>query len=682
MAGTPKCLVVISLLPLVLSGSLNDVEHIVIFMQENRAFDHYYGSLQGVRGFNDRTAISLPSGRPAFYQPTNQANLSDYMLPFHVDTHTTSAICMDAPAMNYPTDIGIWDAGLYDAWNTARDPGLGMSYFQRADLPFYYTLADNFIIGDQYFQSTFTETNPNRLHLFSGSNGLSVGHYPVLNNTEPDPGWRWITMAEVLEKANISWRVYQQPDNFDDNGFAWFESFMTAQPGNPLYDKGMTRQWDLVQAFANDINAGTLPQVSWIVGPTNMSEHADNHPAAGEDLTARLLKVLSANATVYAKTVFILNYDEGGQFFDHHWTPTPPLSSTNGVSTVTTVGEVTDAGKPIGLGFRVPLMIISPWTRGNAVVSEVFDHTSVIRLVEERFNVECPNISPWRRAVTGDLLSAFNFDSPDYSWPQLPDTSRYIVDADIECDTLPPPHVPTNQTVPAQEPGVRISRALPYEFWAAGRTQPGDAKHFYLDIGNTGKAGAAFVAFDLLVPTNAPHQYAVEAGKSITDAWTLASESGAYSFALHGPNGFVRVFNGSAGAVTWSGPVPSVALIYNVANVSVSIQLVNAGTAPTTFSVGWNAYRSGAPVAVTVNPKQTEILNWPVSASGNWYDISVTATSPLLGGFARRYMGRMETGVDTTSDPAMGNALHPYVPPRCHPANRDKYCPLNPAVKV
>jgi phospholipase C len=287
-----------------------------------------------------------------------------------------------------------------------------MSFFERSDLPYYYALADAFTFGDHYHQSTFTCTCPNREHFFSGSNGLSVQDtfpgYCEMENDEPDPGFPWETMAETLMKANVTWRVFQEQDNFDDNGFAWFESFHKALPGTPLWDNGLYRSMDLVAEFAKAVETDTLPQVSWIVGPAALSEHATNHPADGEDLSARLLKILGdpANQAVFAKTAFILNYDEGGQFFDHLWAPTPPIDETDGASTVTTHGELTiaenmgvAAGNPIGLGFRVPFFVISPWTRGGYVYSEVCDHTSVIKFIEKRFGVHCPNISPWRRAM-------------------------------------------------------------------------------------------------------------------------------------------------------------------------------------------------------------------------------------------------------------------------------------------
>ena len=187
--------------------------------QENRAFDHYYGTHQGVRGFNDRAAVPLRSGLDSLYQPVDQADLTKYQLPFHTSTMSTSSICMPAPAMDYVHDMLIINEGRFDSWNTGRPAGMGQAFFNRSDLPYYYTLYESFVAGDQYFQSTFTCTDPNRLHLFSGSNGLSMGFPPVLDNTEPTPGWRWETMGETLENAGVSWKVYEEADNFDDS--AW-----------------------------------------------------------------------------------------------------------------------------------------------------------------------------------------------------------------------------------------------------------------------------------------------------------------------------------------------------------------------------------------------------------------------------------------------------------------------------
>jgi phospholipase C len=307
------CLATIALLGAVVCSErlVDQIEHVIIFMQENRPMDHYFGTLQGVRGFNDRTSVPLRSGFNAFHQPIDQNNLDEYMLPFRAESNKTNAMCMPAPEMYYPTDILMWNSGRMDSWNTARDPGMGMSYYTRADLPYYYTLYDNFVCGDQYFQSTFTSTTPNRLVFFSGSNGLSVGEEAILQNDEPRPGYNWTTMGEILEENNVSWRVYQQADNFDDNGFAWFYNYQKSRPGDVLFEKGMRRQRNAIEAFHDDLANNTLPQVSWIIAPTRKSEHATNHPCDGEDFTARVLETLTSFPDIYAKSLFILNYDEG-----------------------------------------------------------------------------------------------------------------------------------------------------------------------------------------------------------------------------------------------------------------------------------------------------------------------------------------------------------------------------------
>lgn len=519
-----------------------------------------------------------------------------------------------------------------------------------------------------------------------------------------------------------------------DNGFAWFTPFIAAQPGSPLYDKGMARVDDLIAALDADMAAGTLPQVSWIVAPTNVSEHATNWPSAGEDFTARILKVVANHSDVYAKSAFILNYgagrcaerrgaarhcvacrvlncsyvcrrrvpcalrhvclraDEGGQFFDHAWTPTPPMKQpADGISTVTTQGEVNFPGVldvPIGLGFRVPLLVISPWSRGKGVVSEIFDHTSVIQFIEERFNVSNPNISPWRRAITGNLLSAFNFSTFDASWPVLPDTSQYVQNASIECSTLPAPEIPAVQSFPVQENGTRFSRALPYIFTVSDVATPAGVA---LQLSNEGAAGSPFMAYDILnMAAVTPRQYAVESGKFITDTLSLvANASGtAYAFALHGPNGFLRAFLGDVALDGGFGTRVSANVTYDVTAPGVGSVVINLANVDTTttavFTITDNVYGTGGPWTVSVAPGTTTSRSFDMSSVGHWYDFTVTAVPstaaaatrhatraqqvvkhaaasgrpPVVAAaatypFERRAMGRMETGVDTISDPAM-----------------------------
>mmetsp|Transcript_12855 Transcript_12855/g.32792 ORF Transcript_12855/g.32792 Transcript_12855/m.32792 type:complete len:694 (-) Transcript_12855:212-2293(-) len=638
------------------TGSVKDVEHVVIFMQENRSFDYYFGMLKGVRGFDDRAVIPLPNGKSVWHQPV-KPDLGEYMLPFHVDTLNTNGMCSGAPDMSYPVDIAMWNEGRLDSWNTAREPGFGMGYYNRSDIPFYYELADAFTICDSYYQSTFTETNPNRLHLFSGSNGLSAGEAPILDNTEPDVGFNWTTVAEVLQEAGVTWKVYQEIDNFDDNGFAWFHNFRVSKPGDALYDRGMAISTDLVAAFQEDVNAGTLPQVSWIIAPADLSEHADHHPAAGEDLTARLLKALSSNSTLYSTTVFILNYDEGGQFFDHAWTPTPPVSADDGMSTVSTQGEVTAEGRPIGLGFRVPLIAISPWSRGGFVNSEVFDHTSVIKFLEVRFGVHVPTISPWRRAVVGDLTSVFDFAHPDYSWPPLPDTAGYVDQANREC-SLPSPAVPKNQTMPTQEVGTKPARPIAYNFRVNGAVL--DSK-FMLQIYNTCPLGAVFYLYNSANATQPPRKYTVESFKNLSDSIPLLSAS-PYELTLFGPNGFVRQFSAvEAGPAALPVGIDST---HDTHARSLRLVLTNQAPNPVCAHVANGAAGVGTFVLLSGTPVKVPV---PVDPS-HWYDVEVQfiAASNVLGSAAggsgaplsggallghARLLGKVEAGVVTITEP-------------------------------
>jgi phospholipase C len=578
-----------------------------------------------------------------WHQPYS-GGTAGYMLPFHMDTHSTSGICISAPAMNYPTDIAMWNNGKFDSWNTARAPGLGMGYFTRSDLPFYYALADNFTICDQYFCSTLTQTNPNRLHFFSGSNGLSVGQSAVLDNTEPSAGFSWTTYAERLQAAGISWKVYQQSNNFDDNALAWFANFKQARPGQPLYDRGMATVPDLVAAFASDVAADTLPQVSWIVAPDYLSEHANYKPAYGENLTAQLLAALVANPSVYAKTVFILNYDENGGFFDHVPPPTPPSSSANGLSTVSTAGEIS-SGKPIGLGFRVPMTVISPWSTGGWVCSEVFDHTSVLRFLEKRFGVAEPNISAWRRAVCGDLSSVFDFSGSHTAWPSLPATSGYPAQADQECSGLPAPTVPATPSMPGAESSIgRPARALPYELDIQGSVSTSTGR-YVLEFINTGTAGAVFQVY-AANRSDGPWRYTVESGKTLSDYWSAKTYTKSiYQLEAHGPNGFLRVFQGS---VANAAAMPEISLSYDPANQRLQLIMTNAGSSTCTFTVS-NGY-AAADVRIYAVPAHGSVTDsWDLSGFANWYDLKATVAE--ASGWLRRVAGHMENGAPSSSEP-------------------------------
>ena len=640
-----------------LTGTINDVQHVVIFMQENRAFDHYYGSRPGVRGFNDPVPPPLPSttltAKNVWHQPYT-GNAAGYMLPFHMDTTATSATCVAASSMGFTVDTEMVNGGKFNAWNTARSAGMGMGFYDRNDLPFYYALADNFTICDQYFSSTLTDTNPNRLFLFTGCNGLSVGQTPILDDTESSSGWTWTTYAERLQSAGITWKVYQETDNFDDNALAWFANFKNAKSGSALYDQGMATVANIVTAFQSDVTNNTLPQVSWIVAPSTLSEHPSYQPPDGENLTAQLIAALASNPSVYANTVFILNYDENGGFFDHIPPPCPPSSILSGISTVSTAGELTTVNEsggtisssPIGLGFRVPMIIVSPWTYGGRVCSQVFDHTSVLQFLEQRFGVTEPNISAWRRAVCGNLTSAFNFSGDNTTWPSLPSTTGYTAQSSTECSTLPAPTVPTTQTMPTAESGTYPACALPYVLDAQGSINT-SANQFDINFINNGTVGAVFQVYGFNRSSyTGPWTYTVGAADSVSDYWNgSVFTSGTYALEVHGPNGFLRHWQGSAKSAS---VMPETKITYNPIGNSIQLTMTNAGSSSCTMTVT-NGYNGEDVRIYTVKAGGSVSDTWNLGSNANWYDLNATVSG--LSNWSRRLAGHMENGLASTTEP-------------------------------
>jgi phospholipase C len=425
---------------------LGDIKHIVILMQENRSFDHYYGTMPGARGFADKSAIRLPGGNPVFYQP-DRSHAQGYLLPFHYDTKTTSAQATPGLDHQWPSQHRAWAGGKMDGWIAAKGPHT-MGYYTRDDIPFHWALAEAFTLCDNYHCSVLGPTDPNRLHMMTGTVDPGGTHGgPVTGDA---PAFRpqvlsWITYPERLEQAGISWQVYQEEDNYDDNALAWFRQYQNAPTSSPLYQRGMAR-WPTGK-FEADARADRLPQVSWLVAPAAQSEHPDFLPAAGAEYIAQKLDAIAANPDVWAKTAFILCYDENDGQFDHVPPPTPPPG---------TPGEFI-RGEPIGLGFRTATTIVSPWTAGGFVCSEVLDHTSLIRLIESRFGVQEPQISAWRRRTCGDLTAAFRFSGRSAGYPhgntrlRLTAAESGLLTAQREVQHNPAPAIPAvNQPLPRQ----------------------------------------------------------------------------------------------------------------------------------------------------------------------------------------------------------------------------------------
>ncbi|MCA8096600.1 phosphocholine-specific phospholipase C [Burkholderia contaminans] len=657
------------------TGTIRDVEHIVVFMQENRSFDHYFGHLRGVRGYNDRFPIPLPNGKPVWYQPS-KADPGKPVLPFRLNTLTTSAQCVgDLDHSWYKTHAAI-DGGRYDQW-PANKTDMTMGYHVREDIPFHYALADAFTVCDNYFCSLPGPTHPNRSYLMTGTvdpTGKFGG--PLLDNSDyvdgdGPPAYQllsWTTFPERLEAHGVSWQIYQQGTtgndpyngNYGTNVLQNFANFINAKPGSSLYQRAQTVR--TLDNLKDDVINDRLPQVSWLCPPAAFSEHPKYTPAYGANYTSQILDALTSNPDVWRKTVLFIMYDENDGFFDHIVPPQPPTSAAQGASTVTTDGELhtvvnpgrggsyTADGLPYGLGPRVPMTVVSPWTKGGFVCSQVFDHTSVIRFIGERFGIDEPNITPWRRTVCGDLTAAFDFRSSDASFPPLPDTSQYRSIADQQCTSQPAPTVPaTPSPIDPQEPGVRPARALPYELHVNASVYGGTKLR--IEFANRGNQGAHFHVY-ATNRTDGPWRYTVGARRVLHADFDLTVTNGAYTFAVYGPNGFVRVFSGnvSAPAAPQRNPAqPEVKAGYDVANGNLYLKLRNHGGAHVTLTLTDNAY--GAPSRqVTLHGGDERVEQWMLASSHQWYD--VTVSDGAAGTFSRRFAGHIENGRPSYSDPA------------------------------
>jgi len=323
-------------------------------------------------------------------------------------------------------------------------------------------------------------------------------------------------------------------------------------------------------------------------------------------LTARLLSALTAHPQVWSKTVFFLNYDENDGFFDHVPPPVPPVSPEMGKSTVSVTGE-TYKGEPVGLGPRVPMLVISPWSKGGFVNSQLFDHTSVIQFVEKRFGVAEPNITPWRRAVCGDLTTAFDFSAPDAApQGQLPDTQDYA-DAALQQQALPAPQ-PAGLGQPRQESGIRPARNLPYAIDVTGTVRDGG---FVLDIANHGSVGVALAVRTL--GGGGPWFYTVEAGKRLDDRLALGAS---YNFEIHGPNGFLREFRDTA-------PYMSISADCRYDNATGELVFVvrNQGAEARELVMQARGYDVQKSRSYLLAPGSTIGNRWAIAGSGYWYDI-------------------------------------------------------------
>jgi phospholipase C len=378
------------------------------------------------------------------------------------------------------------NGGQWNQWIPAKTPET-MGYFTRDDIPWQYALADHYTICDQYFCSISGPTMPNRLFQWTGTidPGGTHGGPATANPPDYEPVYDWDTYPQALEAAGVSWKVYANDEvgdgdgedgwvgDYGDNPLWLFHAYHDALNapaevsqlaakgavhGNWKPNSGRGHDLDhVLSAFISDVQQNSLPTVSYVVSPYLYSEHPLGRPADGADYVNKVLSTLWAHPETWENTAVLVNFDENDGFFDHVIPPSPPAGTPD---------EFVD-GLPIGLGPRVPMTVVSPWSTGGWTSSQVYDHTSVLQFLEKVTGVRAPKISAWRRSVCGDLTQCFDFTSFDPRPPGLPDTAALVAAADRQTQLPAQPLPATSGDQPHQEPGTRNQRPIPYALTAA-----------------------------------------------------------------------------------------------------------------------------------------------------------------------------------------------------------------------
>jgi phospholipase C len=652
------------------TGSLTDIKHVVILMQENRSFDHYFGTLQGVRGFGDKAGITLSGGYSVFDQPNGTSRQYPWAFnttsPASGQTSEVLTQCDGSLDHSWLTQHGAWNNGKMDSWVLAKASTRTLGYLTRQDIPFHYALADAYTICDHYFCSILSSTGPNRTYLWGGMIDPTGANGGPAYDGGSESGLTWETYAEELQAAGVSWKVYQNAsDNFGDNALAYFTQFADASTSSALYQQGMasvpsvtgSTPNDIATAIQNDVLNGTLPQVSWVVASQDYSEHPDAPPENGAYFIDLILQALATNAEVFNSTVFILNYDENDGFFDHVPPPIPPSGTADEFISPDVVTQ------PIGMGFRVPMIICSPWTRGGMVDSQVYDHTSVIQFLETWTTALgkpaiCSYISAWRRQVSGDLTGAFNFANPVYGLPTTLPAATATINRSVTCDPLPnPTDSNASNSLPQQEAGTRTACSLPYQPDAnISSIQYGSDGQILiwiemLNVGAVATRATAMAIYANAYRSGGPWQYTVSpysngTNGSVTDFFNVGTGygSGQYDLTVIGPNRFLRRF---AGNLNDAGKSCSITSSY--ANDPVSGQLAiyfalaNSGSEAITFTITANNYTTEGPWTYKVAAGATVNTYFSaVATTQGWYDFTITLSGDSS--WIRRYTGHLENG--------------------------------------
>lgn len=737
-----------------------DAEHIVLLMQENRSFDHLFGCMKGVRGFNDPRIKRLPDSNKAWIQKGKEGNA---VAPFHLDIHKTKITWQGGLPHSWPDQSHARSNGKYDQW-IPHKTAMTMGYYNRDDMPFYYALADAFTICDHYFCSSLTGTTPNRLFFWTGNirprpdgksqPAVSNANAESRNNVYVD----WETFPEILEDNGISWKIYQNElwtanlegkkdywlGNYGDNAIeyvkrhrvklsAYFrkngdktvtpnlsaeevlarynqlsqkeknlinkafttnideEDYLQLEPFTFTNDQGVKEtvnipKGDILHQFRKDVESNNLPTVSWLAAPESFSDHTDT-PFYGTWYVSQVLDILTQNPEVWKKTIFIVNYDENDGYFDH----IPPFVVPGGA----TGGKVSNgihcdsdfepkAQWPIGLGYRVPCIVASPWSKGGYVNSEIFDHTSTLMFLEKFLKkktgkpITCSNISSWRRTVCGDLTSVFRpYNGESFPLPEFLKKEQVIesiqnaknkptqlvpeplTDAEIQAiNNSASLHQP-GAGLPIQEAGTRPACALPYRLNVNGtldKTLQKVALHFHTEklAGTKGAAFNMYTGSSYENDAGKTWAYAVAAGDTLQEELELDKFSNAiYDLHIDGPNGFYRQLAGNI-----NDPDVEIEFSYEGKKAfkkeyseKLKIRCLNKSPQQLTITLQDNR-NIMPPFTLEIAAGKSKKLDISLSKSFGWYDFSLMVNG--FEQFIRRYAGHIETGKESVTDPFMG----------------------------
>ncbi len=741
-----------------------DAEHVVFLMQENRSFDHMFGTMRGVRGFNDPRAKTLPNQNKVWLQNDEKGNT---YAPFHVDINKTKITWQGGLPHSWSDQVAARNKGKYDKWVPVKSL-MTLGYYKREDIPFYYAMADAFTVCDHNFCSSLTGTTPNRLFFWTGTirPEQHANSVPVVNNSQAESHDNvfvdWQTFPEILEDNGVSWKVYQNelwtsnlPEgevddwlgNYGDNPLEYVKRHrvklsayfrkngdQTSHPAlsadevlskynqlsqreKNLIDKAFSTnisnadylklapftftndqgkqetlsipKEDIFESFREDVDNGKLPTVSWLVAPQRFSDHTSS-PLYGTWYVSEAIDILTKNPEVWKKTIFILTYDENDGYFDHlppFVAPKPEDASTGKVSEGLTAWADYEYKKdsPIGLGYRVPMLVASPWSKGGYVNSQVFDHTSSIMFLENFLSkktgkqIKSEVISPWRRAICGDLTSVFRpIANEGYSIPERLKKDNVIVGIQNAkskpAQVMPKPltgdeinkintHLPfdpnTSSFAAQQEKGTRLACALPYQLEVNGGLNSAKNTLKLNFSAQTSGLGAAFNVYTKSKYKNEAGKtwaFAVKAGDRLDADWTISDfANGIYSLCVNGPNGFYRAFKG-----TMNDASLNISCTYEqsgmLKRVTGNLQLIidNQEDKLVEILIKEDSYKANNKL-IKLSPRSQKIITLNLQKSKGWYDFKVSVNG--ITDFEQHFAGHVETGEDSISDPLMGGML-------------------------